>query len=126
MWKRQFYQDMIHGVKIFDLFHFKSSISGYTCDYVDADGGSYQMVRQSLNELGMFEDILWDGVAQAAGAKIAIMYSDSADCWLSPEVTSQGAAKRTLYVMLKHMGLPTDIVTEDDAIQGHLNHYGAL
>jgi hypothetical protein len=39
------------------------------------------------------------------------MYSDSADAWMSPEVTSQGSAKRTLYTMLKHMGLPTDIVT---------------
>ena len=67
------------------------------------------MVRQSLNELGMFDDIVWDGVAQAAGAKVAIMYSDSADAWMSPEVTSQGSAKRTLYTMLKHMGLPTDM-----------------
>ena len=58
-------------------------------------------------ELGMFDDIVWDGVAQAAGAKVAIMYSDSADAWMSPEVTSQGSAKRTLYTMLKHMGLPT-------------------
>jgi hypothetical protein len=24
------------------------------------------------------------------------------------------------------MGLPTDIVTEDDCTAGHLNHYGAL
>ena len=52
MWKRQVFQDLSHGVKIFDLFQFESSISGYTCDYVDADGGSYEMVRQTLNELG--------------------------------------------------------------------------
>lgn len=84
------------------------------------------MVRQSLNELGMFDDIVWDGVASAAGAKVAIMYSDSADAWMSPEITSQGSAKRTLYTMLKHMGLPTDIVTEDDCTAGYLNHYGAL
>ena len=40
MWKRQVYQDLAHGVKVFDLFAFESSISGYTCDYVDIDGGS--------------------------------------------------------------------------------------
>eukprot|EP01051_Picozoa_sp_SAG22_P002603 SAG22_NODE_118_length_19263_cov_16.155813_15_plen_519_part_00 len=125
MWKRQMFQDLIHGVKIFDMFDFESSISGYTCDYVDPDGGSYEMVRQSMNELGMMDDIIWNGVA-AAGAKVAIMYSDSADAWLSPETTSQGSAKRTLYVLLKHMGLPTDVVTEDDCVAGHLNHYGAL
>ena len=98
---------------------------------------------------------MWNGTAQAAGAKVAIMYSDSSDAWMSPEVTSQGSAKRTLYVLLKHMGLPTDIVrrraiplrcdhtlhfhewtsltdclcsqvTEDDCVAGNLNHYGAL
>ena len=73
----------------------------------------------------MFDDIIWDGVA-AAGAKVAIMYSNSADTWGSPVTTSQGAAKRTLYVMLRHLGLATDVVTEEDAVAGHLNHYGAL
>ena len=109
------------------------------------------MVRQTQNEIGMFDacttdifslrrqsvpgltgvacwvqDIIWNGVAQAAGAKVAIMYSDSADRWLSPAITSQGAAKRSLYIMLKHMSLPTDVVTEDDCVEGHLNHYAAL
>ena len=32
-WRRQFYGDIAHGVKIFDLFEFVSSLSGYTCDY---------------------------------------------------------------------------------------------
>jgi hypothetical protein len=68
MWKRQLYQDLARepqlpitnsicrrlngiglfhsdGVKIFDMFEFESSTSGYTCDYVDTDGGSYEMVR---------------------------------------------------------------------------------
>jgi hypothetical protein len=31
-WRRQFYGDLSHGVKIFDLFEFVSSLSGYTCD----------------------------------------------------------------------------------------------
>eukprot|EP01051_Picozoa_sp_SAG22_P014423 SAG22_NODE_1750_length_3660_cov_2.073013_2_plen_154_part_00 len=73
----------------------------------------------------MMDDIIWNGVA-AAGAKVAIMYSNSADTWGSPVTTSQGAAKRTLYVMLRHLGLATDVVTEDDCVAGHLNHYGAL
>ena len=74
MWKRQMFQDLIHGVKIFDMFDFESSISGYTCDYVDPDGGSYEMVRQSMNELGMMDDIIWNGVA-AAGAKVPMAAS---------------------------------------------------
>ena len=27
-------------------------MSGYTCDYVDADGGAYPAVRKALNALG--------------------------------------------------------------------------
>ena len=71
--RRLLFQDVIHATTMFDLFFFEPSLEGYTCDYVDQDGGSYEMVRQSLNELGMFDDIIWDGVAQAAGAKVAIM-----------------------------------------------------
>ena len=40
-WERQFYADIAHGVDRFDLFHLVPSTSGYTCDYVDADGGAY-------------------------------------------------------------------------------------
>ena len=53
-WRRQVYGDLAHGVKIFDLFELVSSISGYTCDYTDADGGTYQQIRTTLNELTMF------------------------------------------------------------------------
>ena len=48
MWKRQVYQDLAHGVKVFDLFAFESSISGYTCDYVDIDGGSCECSSVSI------------------------------------------------------------------------------
>ncbi len=34
-WRRQFFGDIAHGVKFFDLFDFMPSYSGYTCDYVD-------------------------------------------------------------------------------------------
>ena len=53
-----------------DLFEFKTSISGYTCDYVDPDTGMYEMVRETLSEISHFDDIVYNGVAQAAGAKV--------------------------------------------------------
>ena len=33
------------------LFEFVSSLSGYTCDYTDQDGGTYQEVRVAMNEV---------------------------------------------------------------------------
>lgn len=124
-WRRQLYGDLAHGVKYLNTFMFEPSWSGYTCDYVDGDGGAYPAVRAALNELGLFEDIIQGGVAQAGGAKVALLYSDSADIWLSP-VGTFGAAKRTLYIALRHAQLPIDIVTEQDAIAGALNHYSVL
>ena len=57
-WRRQFYGDLAHGLKIIDLFTFVTSLSGYTCDYTDSDGGTYKGVRRGFAELGMFEDII--------------------------------------------------------------------
>ena len=60
-WTRQFFGDIAHGVTRFDMFLFEPSTSGYTCDYVDSDGGAYPTVREGLNMLGSFEDIVEAG-----------------------------------------------------------------
>ena len=125
MCRTRFFQDIAHGVKFFDLFAFVPSFSGYTCDYVDSDGGAYTNVRRALNELGTFEDIVQSGTAQAQGAAIAILASESSNYWLRNAGT-QGAAKRTLYVALRHGGYPVDFVIEEDCVAGRLKHYAAL
>ena len=51
-WTRQFFGDLSHGITRFDLFNFDPSTSGYTCDYVDSDGGAYPTVRAATNMLG--------------------------------------------------------------------------
>eukprot|EP01052_Picozoa_sp_SAG31_P001968 SAG31_NODE_66_length_28567_cov_30.222698_9_plen_424_part_00 len=96
-----------------------------TCDYVDSDGGAYTNVRRALSELGMFEDIVQTGTAQAQGAAVAILASESSNYWLRNAGT-QGAAKRTLYIALKHGGYPVDFVLESDCIAGNLKFYNAL
>jgi hypothetical protein len=64
-----------------DLFQFQTAIMGYTCDYVDADGGAYPSARAALNQVGLFEDIVQDGVVQPHGAPVAILYSETAEIW---------------------------------------------
>jgi hypothetical protein len=84
-----------------------------TCDYVDQDTGMYQQVRTALNELTMFDDIVDSGSAQLNLAKVALLYSETADIWYSPLYTP-GAAKRSLYLALRHAQIPLDIVNEGE------------
>jgi hypothetical protein len=60
--------------QMYGTWHFGT---GYTCDYVDSDGGAYPAVRSALNQLGSFEDIIAAGACQAKGAAVAVLYSVS-------------------------------------------------
>lgn len=122
-WKRQLFGDIIHGVTMVDLFFFETSWEGYTCDYVDAGGGAYLAVREGLNLLGTFEDIVQTGVVQAQGAAVALLYSETADIFRDT-IGTFGTGLRTLYLALRHAELPVDVVTEDDAAL--LKHYSCL
>ena len=82
-------------------------------------------VREGLNLLGEFEDIVQAGAAQAQGAAVAVLLSESADIYFDP-VGTHGSGLRTLYLALRHAELPVDIVTEDDAESGLLKHYAVL
>ena len=93
-WTRQFFGDLAHGVNRFDLFLFEPSTSGYTCDYVDADGGAYPTVRKALNMLGSFEDIVETGAVTPAA--VAILYSETSDTWQ----TTAGTCGTPLVILL--------------------------
>jgi hypothetical protein len=122
-WKRQLFGDVIHGVTFVDLFFFETSFQGYTCDYVDADGGAYPAVREGLNLLGAFEDIVQAGYVQAQGAAVALLYSETSDIYRDT-ISTFGTGLRTLYLALRHAELPVDVVTETDG--GLLRHYSCL
>ena len=62
------------------------------------------------------QDIVQAGVAQAQGAAVALLYSETSDVWV--DVHTPGAALRSLYLALRHAELPVDIVIE----QGPLCH----
>jgi hypothetical protein len=124
-WQRQLFADIIHGVDRFNLFHLVPSTSGYTCDYVDSDGGAYPTVRAALNALGSFEDIVDAGQVWPMGAPVSILYSESADIWLS-SVGSNAAGLRSLYIAYRHAEIPVQVLTEDDCANGRLFHTDLL
>jgi hypothetical protein len=122
-WTRLFFNDLSHGITRFDMFLFEPSTSGYTCDYVDSDGGAYPTVRAATNMLGEFEDIISKGAVLPAS--IALLYSETADIYYDTAGT-YGAELRSLYIALKHAQLPLDVVIEEDCAAGRLHYYDAL
>ena len=58
-------------------------------------------------------------------AAVSILYSESADIWLS-SVGSNGAGLRSLYIAYRHADIPIQILTEDDCANGRLFHTDML
>lgn len=121
-WRRQFYADVGHGMKIVNLYEFRPVQAAYTENHVTG-AEMYQAVRQGLHELGRFEDIVQDGHVMPGVA--ALWFSEAGDIWDNNR-DPFGAAKRTLYVAIRHHQLPLDIVVEAEALAGTLARYKLL
>ena len=76
-------------------------------------------------QLGQFDDIVSAGVAQAQGAKVALVFSETSDIYLN-DYSNAGAGKRSLYLGLRHEQTAVDIVIEDDLEDSTINNYAAL
>jgi hypothetical protein len=112
-WRRQFYGDIAHGAKIFNLFEFRPVQAAYTENHV-SHPDMYREIRESLHELGLFEDIVQDGVLPTGVA--ALWFSETGDIWNCSRAPF-AAAKRTLYIAVRHQQLPLDVVTEGDPLE---------
>lgn len=122
MWRRQFYGDLGHGMKIVNLFEFRPVQAAYTENHVSSPE-MYLAVRKAFWELGPFEDIVQSG--QVRPAQCALWFSDTADIWRDYE-GSAAAGKRALYIAIRHNQIPLDFVVEEDALDGTLASYKAL
>ncbi|HVF10425.1 MAG TPA: beta-galactosidase trimerization domain-containing protein [Abditibacteriaceae bacterium] len=121
-WRRQFYGAIGHGTKILNLFEFRPVQAAYTENHVSLPA-MYQEVRRGLHELGQFEDIVQDGQVRPGVA--ALWFSETGDIWDNNRHPF-AAAKRTLYVAIRHQQLPLDFVVEQDALAGDLKNYRVL
>src|SRR5207244_665038 len=96
----------------------------YSENYVN-DKEMYRTVRRAVYELGTFEDLVQDGVVHPGEA--ALWFGETADIWRdNVRSGSFAAAKRTLYVAVRHQQLGLDVVDEDDARAGVLRSYRVL
>ncbi len=121
-WRRQFYSAIGHGAKILNLFEFRPVQAAYTENHVSLPA-MYQAVRQGLHELGTFEDIVQDG--QVMPGVAALWFSETGDVWDNTR-SPFDAAKRTLYLAVRHQQIPLDVVVEADALAGDLKPYRLL
>jgi hypothetical protein len=121
-WRRQFYSDIGHGMKIINLFEFRPVQAAYTENHVTG-AAMFREVRKSFHELGGFEDIVQDGHVRDGLA--ALWFSETGDLWNNNR-SPFDAGKRTLYVAIRHQQLPLDVVVEADALAGRLKQYKVL
>src|SRR5262249_26469183 len=112
-WRRQFYGDIGHGVKVFNLFEFRPVQAAYTENHVNSPA-MYQEVRKGLHELGKFEDIVQDGGVRPGLA--ALWFSEAGDVWDDNRAPFD-AAKRALYLAVRHQQIPLDVVVEGDDLK---------
>jgi len=112
-WRRQFYGDLAHGAKIINLFEFRPVQVAYTenhCSFPEM----FQSIRQAFHELGTFEDIIQSGQVRTGLA--GLWFSETGDLWDDNKMPFD-AAKRSLYLAIRHQQLPLDVVVDSDDLR---------
>lgn len=122
MWRRQFYGDIGHGMKIVNLFEFRPVQAAYTENHVSLPE-MYLTVRDAFYEMGLFEDIMQAGVIRTGVA--GLWFSETADIWYNNN-GSMAAGKRALYTAILHNQIPLDFIVEEDASNKTLRDYRLL
>ncbi len=122
MWRRLFYGALAHGMKVANLFIAAPVQVAPTENYVNLPE-TYVEIRRALYELGTFEDLVQDGRVRPGEA--ALWFGETGDIWVDQHAPF-AAAKRALYIAVRHQQLPLDIVVEADALAGDLSSYRIL
>ena len=122
MWRRQFYGDLAHGMQIANLFEFRPVQAAYTENHVSLPE-TFRQVRRAMHEVARLEEIVLDGRVRPGVA--GLWFSETSDIW-KDSVPPHAAGKRALYIALRHQQLPLDVVVEEDALAGKLNHLRVL
>ena len=121
-WRRLFYNNLGHGMKIVNLFEFRPVQAAYTENHCSLPE-TYLQVRTALHELGTFEDLVQDG--QVRPGLAALWFSETGDIWHDHH-PPLGANKRAMYVAIRQQQIPLDVVIDEDALDGTLGRYRVL
>ncbi len=122
MWRRLFYAALGHGMTIANLFEFRPLPVAYTENYVNLPETYWQVLR-ACRELARFEDLVLDG--QPVPGEVGLWFSTAADIWRDHS-PPYAAEKRSLYVVLRHLQVPVEVVTDLDVKARRLDRYRIL
>ncbi len=121
-WRRLFYACLGHGMTMANFFEMRPLPVAYTENYCNLPETYFQVLRAS-RELARFEDIVLSG--RVVQGNVGLWFSEVADIWHNDR-PPMAAEKRTLYVALRQLQLPVEVVTEEEALQGRLGPYRAI
>jgi hypothetical protein len=79
-----------------------------------------QGVGELLRQIGPVDDILWDG--RPPKAEVALLYSKSWPVW--KEDDTEHVEHMMAYVALLHAGIPVDVVSDEQVVDGWLDKAG--
>ncbi len=113
-----------HGAKSIFFYNYGPLYTGAS----DAQSDryyKYSVLREFNYAVGTVEDYL--ETSEVPQSRIALLYSHTTDIWTMDEGHSLfGKERMYLYLILRHLGYPVDILTEDDVIDGRLKSYDCL
>lgn len=114
-----FYSTLAHGNKIINFFA-AVPVYDYTENYVAWEAlGNWKAVRSLVHEVGMADDLLWNGKVRPA--QVAILLSHTTDLYDEARGSSiYNFERKNLYFALRHAQVPVDFLTEEDVVEGWL------
>lgn len=126
--RRAFYTDLAHGMKMANYFCASPLATGATENYVATD--DLPMWREIYNvshEAGLFEDYVMDG--QVRPAKVGLLLSSVDDVMTGASnitLALHNNERKAIYYALRHSQVPVDMLSEDDLIDGLAKDYQLL
>ncbi|NLF21832.1 MAG: hypothetical protein GX590_01610, partial [Lentisphaerae bacterium] len=112
-----------HGVTALHYFNYGPAYS------IASDANShrhelYPALARINHAIGEVEDEIVDGTVPPS--RIAMLYSHSTDIWTADAVSLHGKERQNFWLLLRHLGLPVEIVAEDEVAAGALAGYDIL
>jgi len=112
-----------HGAQ--QIYHYNYGPSYIGGDSCSTESYLFPALREVNYAIGAVEDYIVG--ATVPKSKIALLYSHATDVWWLDETYSAfGKDRMGIYLILRHLGYPVDILTEQDIINGKLQDYEML
>ena len=112
-----------HGARAIYYYNYGPYYAG-----IDAHSKNYKLYPATgkiNHSIGTIEDYLMD--AKVPQNKIALLYSHTTDIWTLKQGTSVfGKERMGLWLILRHLGHPVDIITEQDVLERKINNYKGI